>query len=271
MFKARSSAPIANLATMLDEEENDHSLWMFVEGNDDHSCFAKFIYKKGVRILPAGERLKAIEALKVYLKRKHTKKKKAISIIDADYDRILSIKYTLKELFFTDNHDLLVQTINSEALHCIIRAAGFQDYSENKVKELRKNLFQECKIVGYLRLINTREGLGINLKNIKNFHKLNDKEIVKQVIIQTEDCQISESSLTEKLQREKENNLELSDLCQGHDLCALLSITLKKKLNANNIAKHLMLSYDSNCFKKSNLYKNIKKWGKKNSLKIFRI
>lgn len=272
MLKEYDIQAIANAALM--NLSANHSLEIFLEGVNDNTCFSRFVNKKNVNINIAGSKKNAIAAFKIYLTSKKANKKYAISIIDADHDRILKINHGHNEIFLTDDHDLLIQAINTDIALSSILNHQRELCSDIEIQTLRKSLFEKCKTISYLRLINSEEKAEINFKNnIGIISQPNCEKAINYIFTQTPNLAIKKTDLSLKLESKKKKVPNFEKLCQGHDFCSLLSLNLrtnnKNNLSGVNIEKLLMLSYDFRCFKKSNLYKNMKKWGEQNSLKIF--
>jgi hypothetical protein len=271
MLKECSGQTLANTALM--NAASNHSLEMFIEGVNDNTCLSRFINKRRVKINVAGSKNHAIQALRIYLSSKKTNKKYAVSITDADHDHILKMNHGLNELFLTDDHDLLIQAINSNiTLGAII--SHERHILREDIASFRQKIFKKCETLGYLRLINAEEGLNINFKkNTPTLLTLTDKKLIAQIAVQDPDLRINKKYLTEKLKNKKAKPLSLNQLCQGHDVSLSLAKLFKKSgknnIGGEEIEKLLMLSYDFRCFKKTSLHKNLKKWGKKNSIEIF--
>jgi hypothetical protein len=64
------------------------------------------------------------------------------------------------------------------------------------------------------------------------------------------------------------NDIDLYQLCNGHDLVSLISLALRRKISNKNsnacseeqIQRELMLAYDSRHFERTKLYNQIKAW-----------
>lgn len=254
---------IANQALM---ERGSHPLKIFVEGKNDKKCLLRFFKDENVAIISSNNKKNAIDALRYYIQSKNKKKVKAISIVDSDYDRILKVSHD-EGVFSTDDHDLLVQAINSQiALKLIVNEN--KNKSKIDIAVLKRKLFESCETLGYLRLINSEDDLGINFDN-KDLFKLKRKKLILQIFIQQPNLvnSINKKDLLIKLKNKKSESHSLNIICQGHDLCQSLSFSLGIK--CKDIEKLLMACYDIRCFKKTILFNDLKKWGNSNSIDLF--
>ncbi len=75
--------------------------------------------------------------------------------------------------------------------------------------------------------------------------------------------------LKTKLTQICENNYELTDFCNGHDMLNILAISFKKTISNKNIAgtdieSNFNMAYRYDDFKKTELYNSLKNWDTKN-------
>ena len=269
--------------------------YLLVEGKKDVKLYGKFINQDNVRIKPAFGNEKVKSILSSLEDRGFDKK---IGIIDSDFNKILNNEISIDGLFMTDDHDVEVMIIKTTALENVIRIfcsnAQIVKFEKDNNTTIRDSLLKVGKEIGYLKLANSIHDLGMIFKpkkadgNLIKYSKftcdktlnyLGDDKLIDTVINYSRTKSPSlkpkpeiESSLT----KVRQDEFDLNQLVNGHDLSNLLYLLMKKVLksrnkmliNNNSVEDSLILSYEYDFFKKTDLYASLKKWSDDRKLKI---
>ncbi len=117
-------------AIMLNTSFEGHHL--IVEGKKDQKVYEKFINDKEIIIQIAFGKEKVKEIIRILTERGFNRK---IGIIDADFIRINEEEDIIDGLFITDDHDIEVMIIKTQALeNVLIRFALNQKLQHSKKK-----------------------------------------------------------------------------------------------------------------------------------------
>lgn len=280
-------------AIMQDKSFNGH--YLLVEGNKDVKLYGKFINLDNVRIKPAfgNERVKTI--LSILEDRGFDKK---IGIIDSDFNKILDNEINIDGLFMTDDHDIEVMIIKTRALENVIRIfcsnAQIAKFEKDNDTTIRESLVKIGKEIGYLKLANNIHDLGLifkpkkadgNLIKYGNFtcdktlSYLGDDKLIDTIINYS---RVKSPAMKTKPEIEKvfndvkKDEFDLNQLINGHDLSNLLYLLMKKVLksrnkmlvNNNSVEDSLILSYEYDFFKETEIYANLKEWSEARNLEL---
>lgn len=280
-------------AIMQDKSFTGH--YLLVEGNKDVKLYGKFINSDNVRIKPAFGNEKVKEILSILENRGFDKK---IGIIDSDFNKILKNEISIDGLFMTDDHDIEVMIIKTKALENVIRIfcsnTQIVKFEKDNNTTIRKSLLKVGKEIGYLKLANNIHDLGLifkpkkadgNLIKYGNFtcdktlNYLGDEKLIDTLInysrVKSPTIK-SKPEIQEVFSNLKKDEFDLNQLVNGHDLSNLLYLLMKKVLksrnkmlvNNNSVEDSLILSYEYDFFKETELYSNLKEWSDSKNLEI---
>lgn len=269
MLNALSATSAANTALM-SGAVGGNRLWLFVEGPCDYKAYDKFIKVGVVKIIIAGGKEKAIEALNHYLRNK--KEQEAFAIVDADYDHVQGNKYP-EPIFLTDYYDILNLAFGTIALQYVLNNSGNHGLVADKMRDF---IYEQVSIVGHLRLTNEKHDIGIGFGNLP--HEIMGRsveETIKFLFVCRHDIKLTPAQLMKLVNDELSRSYPRELICQGHDLCKSLSVYLRThgsnvKAGPETIEDALIAAFDSQDFKKTSLYQAVKEWGQKLKIEIFR-
>ena len=269
--------------------------YLIVEGPKDSKIYGKFINHQEITIKEAFGNQKVKKVIEILTERGFDRK---IGIIDADFKRIIGEDVEIDGIFITDDHDIEVMVIKTQALDNVLRVfcsnSKIQEFEQKHKVCVRDKIFELGKEVGYLKLANRIYDLGLVFKpknpegnqiKYKNFisdktlQYLGDEKLIDTVINysvnKSENIQ-NKSTINEKLSVTKEIEYPLDQLVNGHDLTNALFILMKKVLgskntmlqNTNSVEDSLTLAYEFDAFKKTDLYTEIKSWADENDVDV---
>ena len=274
-------------ANAIMQDSNFKGYYLIVEGKKDVKFYGKFINDNEICIKPAFGNAKVKKILELLDERGFEKK---IGIIDSDFRKILNITESIGGLFITDDHDVEVMIIKTKALESVLNIYC----SKSKIKEfetqsgcsIRHAILSLGKEVGYLKLANKIYNLGLVFKPInpdgnqikysslvceKTLNFLGSKQLIQTAINYSRnksDCIVQEAIIIDKHKIISEQELDLFQLVNGHDLTNFLYVLMKKVLKSNNkmlvdynsIEDSLILACDYSYFKETVLYNSMLKW-----------
>ncbi len=257
-------------------------VFILVEGDTDMRLLRKFFDEEQTFIEIAHSRenlLGAVELLE--------NDERLIAIRDRDFDRIQSVSNPYDNVFLSDHHDIEAMMLNSSALDYLIAEHGQYD----KLKKIEDNildlLIQAGKPIGYLRLYNEINNLGLKFRDLdtsdyKKFLNVDDLKVNLRKLIQTlknksQKPQLDTEQVVQDLQELYDDLHHDLDICSGHDLATILGIAFYKligsmtgsQINRETMEEKLRIAYSPSEFMKSQLYQDLLAWANQKGLKIF--
>ena len=234
---------------------------LFVEGVDDELALGKFLDGNSVKLLPCNSKENVICALDYFKGVNELKGEnyKYIGFVDDDHDSILNKRLKRKDLYYSDCNDFLIDTIESRGLKSYAQKSSVTpDILKSKAYS------EEVCIKAVFRFFNRKYDLGINFcrEDVRNtLSQLTASNIEIEI---DELCKlypkINKSVIIKEFDSVYCKCLEEPKLfCQGHDSLSSLvnafpSVTMEAKA-----AKFFCLNYCVNDFKKTGLYRGLKK------------
>ncbi len=278
----------ASVANGIVADKTFTGIYLIVEGKTDNLFFSKFIEKQNCRIVIAFGNEKVIEIIDILEKRNY---KNAIAVIDSDFRKILNKIPQHSNIIMTETHDIETLIIKSSTFEYVINSLVSSEKYNHFLSEIKgsfRNYILEllAKPIAIFRLINEIDNLGLKFKPAK----LDDKELKYNEFIEKDTFtfsgyeklittvknyynqkpSLSVSDIKLQIENYSKNNYDLYELCNGHDITHIISISLQKrigseKIEADEIGKRLINSYDSAYFEKTELFKNMVSWQATNS------
>jgi hypothetical protein len=264
---------INDIRLSLNSEMGSKIVWILVEGEDDCKIYPKFFDQNKARVeFVNGGKIQLTKALDELAK----EIEQVIGIQDADFLHLEKNCPDVKNLFYTDYHDIEITMLQFEG----VLSNLFTEYRMyDKTETIWNNVIQESSFVAYIRWYNEKKqckinfsGIGygnlisltdskITLKNQELLNELNKRSNNKTEVLTSEniDCFINTNKTNDFL-----------NLCNGHDVTALLSLVIGGQVSYTEFCRHLRLSFNSNEFSKTNLYSKIYEWQKKHGHTIFK-
>jgi hypothetical protein len=272
--------------------------YIIVEGKIDHTLYKKFLDEEFCNVEIAFGNSNVIDIVQELNKQGF---KSVFGIIDADFKVLDNEEIEGDNIFMTDDHDLELMIIRSEAFNTVVNHYALPDRIVSFLKEKNENDLKELLIklispLGYLKWANKKNGFGLKFKPDKpegnplpiiefipykslefaGFEKM--IEIVFNYSRQKSKINETEAQCLAKTKLLVDDSIDLFQLCNGHDVISITCIALRHKIsNLNSAAIHpnqlqelLIFSYDSRYFENTKLYKLIKDWEKRNNRTILK-
>lgn len=305
----RSPDSLASKIYMIYKEEVPNVFILF-EGKSDYNIWNdNFSHKFNdkVHIEFSGDKDTSIETLKKiyqeYPITKNVRMKGVIAIVDADYDHITS-KHIFSHtcVFRTDFHDIDIMILNSDAFkkvfnrlcedkgrlkHHLNNFFNITIDNEELILHTLIALLEIAKKIGIIRWINHENDFMLDFKNLnypflldEHQFKINFEKLMHHIISKNGKKRDFKLNLQELFTKEMEKNLNVNQVCQGHDAIAILTIWFNylfcrrdasSKFQFNDIKNLLDIGYEFRYFKESKLYEYLCKWESDNlPFKIFK-
>ena len=292
----------SRIANSILQKTKFEGTYIIVEGKNDYTFYRKFTKNDDCNVEIAFGNLKAIQVIHELLNRGY---QSAIAIIDSDFAG-LDGKFPgagTNNLFFTDEHDLEMMVMRSDAFdivldHYAIKSKIETFRKENDNKTLREIFFELATPLAYLKLANKRYNLGLLFKpedqdgNVLPIHdfikpadlKLPTLERMIEVVfnysrkVNQKSINTDAKECKEKMASLMNDKIDLYQLCNGHDVANIICVALRRKISNQNskvltpetYEEALIFAYDSIDFKKTDLYKRLKKWEEENKKTFLR-
>lgn len=269
--------------------------FIVIEGKSDLRFYKNIISKSNVVLIYANGSHNVCQVLEVLKKEKHCINN-YLAIIDRDFHEILNTFPEYDNLLFTDLHDIEIMMLKSAAFDKVINmyAGDKQQQIEQQYSKTIRNIIANITTeIGYLRLANYTETLGltfkpkdVNGKHIdhnkfidNDFQAVHIDNMITTIVNYSKNksnpkSQIDVKQAYEKCKKVKYDSNQLSN---GHDACHIIYLFLKKiiKLSSKEIIdskmieNSLILAYSMNDFRNTKLYNNLQQWANNNNKTLF--
>ncbi len=246
--------------------------FVIVEGSTDALFYEKFLDNNTCKLIVAENKTSALEIMKILESDNFSG---VLAILDADYDRILGVKHTISNLILTDTHDVETLIVRSDGFNYFIKEFA----SKNKIGKINRNIRDEllncCKLIGYLRLTSIKHDLnlkfnGLSLKSYlsKQAFELNRSQFIQHLINHSKAHSIKVDWLTDKCAEIEGVDHNIWDVCCGHDLVNIISISLQglignhkgQQVLSEYLEKSLRLSFHKEHFQQTQIYQSLYEW-----------
>ena len=255
---------INDIRLSLNSDSGNKIVWILVEGEDDCKIYPKFFDETKARVeFVNGGKGQLIIALNTLTR----ESEQVIGIQDADFLHLDKSYPAVKNLFYTDCHDIEITMLSFDDVICnLLSEYRMQD----KKEDIWENVSQESSYIAYIRWYNDRYNCKILFSDLKygdNLTEISNGKITlkKQELLQILNAR--SQNKTEELTNENIDNYiasnktnDLLNLCNGHDVTALLSLVIGGQVSHNEFCRHLRLSFTSKHFSQTKLYSNIFDW-----------
>lgn len=253
---------------------------ILVEGKADKSLFDGFINQDRcyVNVLDGKNNI-----LQFIQKAEKEDLKNVLVIVDADFHHLglQTDDFNKDFVFLTDDHDLEVMIIKSDAYNKFCRA---HDIGTDCHRDF---LFNKVSDIGLMRYVSEEKALKLNFKNL-NFNRLFDKsdfafkleEFLKALIKDSRETTIkNEEDLKLFWQSINAHDFVACQLCCGHDITRFLAVYLPEKAetkdksavnNHKNIEKQLRMCYEYEHFRETELFTALQEWETSHNCQLLR-
>ena len=245
-------------------------VWVVVEAEEDVAVYEKFMQPDSTVVKTSegetGRKGYANVELIVSEIKAEEPRAHIMGIRDADYSRFEADYTVPANIFLTDRRDLEMMLLEAESVQQALRswAPSFDDAFAKSIPV--------CRHFGYLRIYNEVADLTVRFHDNLRPNKYWDYQqqamkatweqdsTAKFVALSEGKC--AATDVTAFITTHKLENENLYDICRGHDLLKLLSLTLVdvQTYSVEAIMTKMTEAYSLNDFKATRLYASIQAW-----------
>ncbi|MDR0680943.1 MAG: DUF4435 domain-containing protein [Dysgonamonadaceae bacterium] len=263
---ARNYQGIVNAALMyLRTPTTSSQAAILVEGPDDIKIYRKFFNQNMTQIFACiGKNDLQKVLLGLLPKTDHL-----IGIRDADFCHLEDVEPECPNLFLTDCHDIEMTILRFAEVRRDLFSEYLSDDNFDRIDSVWKSIVKEASFVGYIRWFNEKNNYRIAFDGL--FYKEGYGDDREQWLLD----QLNERSPDKKESFTKEiiNDFittyktdDIFNLCNGHDVTALLAQTFK--INVKQVTRALRLSFHQKQFIRTALYREILAWQTQHSIAV---
>jgi len=209
-----------------------------------------------------------------------------VGLVDRDFDALNSVPVPSQNVIVTDCHDLESLIIRSPAFEKILNELGSLDKRANfekKVGDVLNALLRAGARIGCLRLHSLRNNLGLDFKNL-TFSRFVDADVLvvdaekllEEVKNKSGKPGLGSTEIIEAVFKLEDASLDPWEVCNGHDLVAILALALRKTfgskrtktLTIEDTDTLLRTAYELASFRSTRIYKSLKDWERRNKIQI---
>lgn len=245
--------------------------FLLVEGRTDEKFFNKFFNDSRCKISTTDGCIGLEEVFRI-LKKKKGFKPLLLAIRDMDFLKVEG-KQLPKDMFWTDAHDLEMMCI---ACGNTVRKL-FESLNIPYEETIMDIIYEDLKCVSYIKWYVCHKDLKYHVNDIKVLaereEELRDLNyLIKEIQNKTPTLSgLSRDAVVEFI--EKNKDCERSEITNGHDFCSRLNYKLRqhrKQKGKKDIEDFILSHFCFNSFTKTNLYKSIVDWEKRNKKVILK-
>jgi Protein of unknown function (DUF4435) len=249
--------------------------FLLVEGKFDRTFYERFVDRAVCQIEAVSgkpsSKLRAIAVLDILEKSSFLG---VLGIVDADFDRLEASRHSSPNLLRTDTHDLETMLLDSPALDKLLAEFGSPE-KITKFGDVRAALVAAGMSIGYLRWISQCNRLSLTFNDIKFSKFINEQslqidelKLIQEVKNKSQALALDNRELQQRLTNQKNDSHDPWQVCCGHDLVEILSLSLRKVIGtkkptdveSDSLERALRLAYEEAYFRKTQLYAAIEQW-----------
>jgi len=247
-------------------------VYILVEGINDCKTYRRLFYQNKTNI----EYVNGKGQVSIALNELNNITKQVIGICDADFCHLEKNLPNIHDLFFTDFHDIEMTMLSIDG---VLNDVLIECELQNSTEEILQKALEEAQIIGYVRWLNQVDKIklrfeGLGLGGFVAPHDINahlDIEAYLYALNKRSNNKTKEvTSIDIKIFFHKNNTLDFYNLCNGHDVTAVIALIVGSKISHEHFCTILRASFNTNYFSKTILYENIKKWQNKYGFAILR-
>lgn len=263
---------------------------IIVEGNADQLfCTTVFDISKCLVITAHGKD-NVIQTVQILIT---TDTPGVLGIVDDDFDTLEGRNRRNAHLAVTDTHDIETLLFISSSLDKLLntlllpeKRIFLVDFSE----EVRTKLIELASPIGFVRWFFQRENLCLDFRNVSLRAYIDKRKLtfdldayVEGILSRNADCLLTKSDIQNRIIGLMKENPNPWLLCRGHDLILIFILILPRLLspyaplskpesdcyfsqiqqkipNENRFIEQLIMCYEQEEFRKTNIYKYVTAW-----------
>jgi hypothetical protein len=251
-------------------DDYSRSSFLLLEGSDDSKFWTYYISDESCRIIICNGKKHIVAAIEKISKEKITG---VLGIVDDDFDSLEGKTLNLPNLIATETHDLECLLLRSRAFEKVLAEHGdsqkIKKFKQGENKELREALLKRCEIFGQLRWLSCKYDWKFSFDRLPPNNFVNKDWEVDKIKLLDNTIQLLENTLTkgqlQNLIDSLPQDIDLWQVCQGHDLLYVFAIAFQKVLGrkavgSDSIASLLRQSIEFTEFLVTELATKVKNW-----------
>lgn len=268
------------VATQIRMERAVHKgSFLVLEGVDDSNVLKKFIDNDSCSIVIAHGKDRAIGAIQILDADGFPG---VLAIIDADFMRIEGTAVGGANLLLTDEHDLELMLVRSNALPRLLEEFGsvekIRRFELGTASTVLDALLQRANVIGSMRLLSQREELGLDFQEMDyafvdaRTMAIDRPGLIRHVIGRSRSV-ADDREVSDKIDTILAQGHPNFDLCHGKDVIGILARGLRGCLGSQSgqvahplvIEKCLRLAFDMAAFSLTRLFAQVRGWESANA------
>lgn len=202
-----------------------------------------------------------------------------VAIVDADFDRVLGRLEEHENIIYSENHDLDMDWLKTNAFGRYLRQAGDQDKIDaiGSVDGVFQRIIDSLCGLSSLRLINVKRSIRFKLQNLKleNFYapfQINTRLLAEDVFFGRDASDARIGELARLINKHAADDFDPLQMTNGHDFCSALGLCLRDAIGSRRVAQtwgsevemHLRLALNDNDFRATSVFRDILRWEREN-------
>jgi hypothetical protein len=256
-------------------------VFLVVEGMDDKHTFDNLIDHDTCELVIADGKENALILTRIL---NGGGDRGLLTVVDADFDRLLQSAPPETNILLTDSHDLECMILASPALDHVLLEFGNEErigaFERSTGGLVRTLLFRKAVPLGCLRMISVRDDLNFDFDGI-GFSKFvsnlslecDISEMVRTVVNKSQAHSVSLGEVGTLVEEELRRGHAASQIVCGHDVIELLAIGLRSifarravhEVSADVLHRSLRLAYRMEDFLETVLSDHIHIWERANA------
>lgn len=251
---------------------------LLAEGKSDVRIYC-FITNHNCRLVYCQGKITVLSVMDL-VRGKH---KGVVAVVDADFDRVFNQTQESEDVITTDTHDVESLIIRQSAFKGLLLKYGlyrsdFMEFHTDRLQSmaelLRQNLLECGHILGCLRLISLRASLEFDFKALSHETIIRFVNDTLQVDFEALGCEVMGrcntankpvkwSVISRHINDECQREVDLWQVCTGHDLVNILVVYLRRKgisIDRGQLEKDLTLVFDPLEFLETHMYARLAEW-----------
>ncbi|MEC4803032.1 MAG: DUF4435 domain-containing protein [Jaaginema sp. PMC 1079.18] len=254
--------------------------FLLVEGGSDKTFYGRFVDKSECELViisgKPSSKLRVIAVLKIL---EESNFRGVLAIVDADFDRVSNTINPSPNLLYTDTHDLETMLMRSPALDKVIAEYGSEEKILEFNRDVRETLVEIGVSIGCLLWISQVDKLNLKFEGITFSKFVNEKrlmidelKLIREIKNKSQAFKLQDEYLQQRLIEQKNLIDDPWQVCCGHNLVEILSLSLRQTIGSNNptdvkalnLERNLRLAYEEVYFQSTQLYFYIERWESNN-------
>ena len=254
---------------------------LLVEGERDARVFDRLLDREQVSTEVSFGKDNVLEALDLL---EDEAFEGVVALVDSDFDHLENVEHRLDNLIMTDDHDLDVTIVLTQALDVYLAEfadnAKLRAFSSTLEDGLVSTLLGSCLTLAYCRWVSKKLTLMIDFKRLdfsqfigREKLECNEDALYSYLVNRSPAVKCTDDELRRRVASLRSANHRVTELCNGHDVSGVLGIALEEAIGSYRriqvtpkiVESSLRLAFDRTAFQKTGLYVKFQLWQTENT------